>query len=91
MTHHSVLTSSLHIKIFKIDKFSDFTSDIDYNSKTGVFKDVIPLIINQCDPRRPAGASGGHKVSASPAAQASEARLYLQKLTDGWKCKSNFL
>ena len=62
-------------QILKIDKFGDFSCDIDYSSSTGVFRDVISLIINQCDPRRPQGASGGHFVSASRAAQASEARL----------------
>ena len=77
MTHHSVMTSSLCIKNFKIDKFDDFLSDIDFNSKTDIFRDVFSLIINQCDPRRPKGASGGHKVSASRGAQASEAHLYL--------------
>ena len=30
MTHHSVNTSSLRIKILKIDKFGDFSSDIDF-------------------------------------------------------------
>ena len=76
MTHHCVMTSSLLIKISKIDKFCDFSCDIVYyNSRTDVFRDVISLIINQCDPRRPKGASGGHFVSASRAAQASEARL----------------
>ena len=59
---------------FKIDKFGDFSSDIDYNSRTDIFRDDISLIINQCDSRRPKGASGGHKVSASRAAQASEAK-----------------
>ena len=77
MTHHFVMTSSLRIKNFKIDKFGDFSSEIDFNTKMDIFRDVIPLIINQCDPRRPKGASGGHKVSASRAAQASEARLLL--------------
>ena len=76
MTHHSVMTSSLRIKIFKIDKFCDFSSDIDFNSKIDIFRDIISLIINQCDPRRPKGACGGHKVSASRAAQASEAHLW---------------
>ena len=80
------MTSSLHIKILKIDKFGDFSSDIDYNSRTDVFRDVIPVIINQCDPRRPKGASGGHKVSASRAAQASEARLYLMKFVTELIC-----
>ena len=65
MTHHSVMTSSLLIKILKIDKFGDFSSDIDINTKMAIFRDVIFHIINQCDPRRPKGASGGHKVSAS--------------------------
>ena len=60
---------------FKIDKFVDFSREMDSNSRTDVFRDVISLIINQCDPRRPKGASGGHKVSASRATQASEARL----------------
>ena len=76
MTHHFAMTSSLLIKILKIDKFGDFSCDIDYNSRIDVFRDVISLIINQCNPRRPKRASGGHKMSASRAAQASEARLY---------------
>ena len=75
-THHCVMTSSLCIKNFKIDKFGDFSSEIDFNIKMDLFRDDISFIINQCDPRRPNGASGGHKVSASRAAQASEARLY---------------
>ena len=79
MTHHFVMTSSLLIKNFKTDKFGDFSSDIDFHSRTDIFRDAISLIINQCDSRRPKGASGGHKVSASPAAQASEARLFLLK------------
>ena len=35
-----------HQKILKIDKFDDFSSDIDFNSKTVIFRDVISLIIN---------------------------------------------
>ena len=42
---------------FKIDKFVDFSCDIDYNSSTGVFMDVISLIINHYDPKRPKGTS----------------------------------
>ena len=60
----------------KIDKFGDFLCDIDYSSRTDVSRDVITLIINPCDPRRTKCVSGGHKVFASPAAQASEAHLY---------------
>ena len=77
MTHRFVMTSSLLIKNFNIDKFGDFSSDIDYNSRPDIFRDDISLIINQCDLRRPKGASGRYKVSASRAAQASEAGLYI--------------
>ena len=42
-----VMSSSLHIKNLKIDKFGDFSCDIDYNIRTDVFRDVISLIINQ--------------------------------------------
>ena len=72
MTHHSVMTSSLRINILKIDKFGDYSSDINYNSKTDVFRDVISLIITQCDSRRPKGASGGPKVPASRARKQGE-------------------
>ena len=75
MNHHYVMTSSLHTNILKIDKFGDFSCDIDYNSRADVFSDVIPVIINQCDFRCPKAASDGRKVSISRAAQASEARL----------------
>ena len=61
----------------KIDKFGVFSSDIDFKTKMDIFRDDISLIINQCHPRRPKGASGGHEVSASRAAQASEARLFI--------------
>ena len=47
---------------FKIDKFGDFSSDIDFNTKIDIFRDAISLIINQNDPRRPKGSSGGHIV-----------------------------
>ena len=45
MTHHFVMTSSLRIKNFKIDKFGDFWINIDYNSRTDIFRDAISLII----------------------------------------------
>ena len=72
ITHHSVMTSSLRIKIFKIDKFGDFSCNIDYNCRTDLFRDIISLLINQCDPRRPKGASGGTK--CPPAAQRKQAK-----------------
>ena len=59
MTHHSVMTSSLH----------------NYNSKTDLFRDVFDLIINQYVPRHPKDSSGGHKLCASRAAQTRDARL----------------
>ena len=62
MTNHFVMTSSLHIKILKIDKFGDVSCDIDYNSRTDVFRDVISLIIDHCDPRHPKGPSVGQSV-----------------------------
>ena len=83
MTHHFVMTSSLRIKNFKIDKFCDFSSDIDYHSRIDIFRDAISLIINKCYPRPPKGASGGHKVSASRAAQSSEACLF-QLINKHW-------
>ena len=46
------MTSSLLNKILKIDKFCNFSCDIDYNSRTNVFRDAIPHIINQFDSRR---------------------------------------
>ena len=45
MTHHFVTTSSLRIQIFLIDKFYDFSSDIDFNTKIDICRDVISLII----------------------------------------------
>ena len=43
ITHHFVNTSSLRIKHRKIDKYRNFSSDIDYNSRTYVFRDIIYL------------------------------------------------
>ena len=64
--------------ILKIDKFGDFSSDIDFKTKMDIFRYDISLIqLTNVTSRRPKGASGGHEVSASRAAQASEARLYI--------------
>ena len=49
VTHHSVMMLSLRIKIFKIEKFGDFSSDIDFNTIIDIFRDVIFLIINHWD------------------------------------------
>ena len=66
MTHHSVMTSSLRIKVMSIITVR----------QTYLGMRDTSLVINQCDLRRPKGASGGNKVFAVRAAQASEARLY---------------
>ena len=63
MAHHLVMTSSLRIKFLKIDKFGDFSCDIDYNIRTDVFCNEISIIFNKCNPKRSKGASGGHFVS----------------------------
>ena len=68
LTYNATIIKKLSIKILKIDKFGNFSCDIDYNSRTDVFRDVISLLINQCDLRRPQGDSGGYKVSVSRAA-----------------------
>ena len=47
MTHHSVMTSSLLIKILKIDKYGALSCDIDNNIRRDVFRDVTSYIINQ--------------------------------------------
>ena len=74
MTHHSVMTSSLR-KNFKIDKFADFSSEIGLTLRWTYLEMLSPLQLTNVTSRRPKGASGGHEVSASRAAQASEARL----------------
>ena len=69
MTHHFVITSSLRSKNFKIDKFCDFSSDIDYHSRTDIFRDAIFLIINQCDPE-----GSLRRTQCPPAAQRKQAK-----------------
>ena len=81
MTHHSVMTSSLHIKILKIDKFGDFSA-ISILALWQTYLEMLsPIYLINGDHRRPKGAYGGHKVFSSHAAQASEARLYIYKYT----------
>ena len=48
MTHHSAMTSSLLIKILKIDKFGVFSSDIDFKTKMDIFRYYISRLINHC-------------------------------------------
>ena len=72
MTHYFVMTSSFASKILKIDKFGD----IDYDSMVDDLEMVSLLYLINVTP-------GAHKVSASRAVQASEARLYCNIL---WTC-----
>ena len=69
ITHHFVMTLSLLIKILKIDKFCDFSCDIDYNSRTEVFRDVISHIFNHGDHRQRI------QIVCQPRSASSEARL----------------
>ena len=69
------MTSSLCIKILKIDKFGDFPCDIDYKSRTDVFRDVIPVIINQCDPRRLRGTQSVRQPRSASKRSAVESLL----------------
>ena len=39
-----------HQKNFIIDKFGDFSSDIDFKTKMDIFRDDISRLINQCHP-----------------------------------------
>ena len=79
MTHHFVMTSSLRIKILKIDEFGDFSCDIDYNSSTDIFRDVLSLIINQYYPSQRAPLADTKCPHAAPR-RASEARLFVIKI-----------
>ena len=79
MTHHFAMTSSLLIKNLKFDKFGVFSSDIDFKIRWTYLEMIYPVQLTNVTSRRPKGASGGHEVSASRAAQASEARLFLLK------------
>ena len=72
MNHHSVMTSSLRIKIFKIDKFGDISYDIDFNTKIDIFRGVIFFIITNVIPsdrRKPPADT-----KCPPAAQRKHAR-----------------
>ena len=51
--------------------------DIDYNSKTEVFRDVISLLIDHCDPRRPRAHLADTKcLQAAQRMQAKRACIY---------------
>ena len=76
INHHSVMTSSLLIKIIY------FSSNIDYNSKTNVFRDVVYLIINECESRRLKDASGGRSIRQLRSASSQTALVFIQRFQD---------
>ena len=75
MTHHFAMTSSLLIKILKIDKFGVFSSDIDLKLRWTYLGDDITLIIMlppgdrrapQADTKCPPAAQRKHAKRACP-------------------------
>ena len=44
------------IQNFNIEKFGDFSSDIDFKTKMDIFIDDISLVINQCHLQAPEGS-----------------------------------
>ena len=73
MTHHFAMTLSLLIKIFKIDKFGVFSSDIDFKTKMDILRDDISLIINQCHHQATEGEPPAD-TKCLPAAQRKQAK-----------------
>ena len=92
MTHHSVMTSSLRIQNFKIDKFGDFSSDIDFKTKMDIFRDDISLIINQCQPQATEGSlwriRSVHKPRSASKRSALVVRKYINEVF--MKCQIRF-
>ena len=46
------MSSSLRINIFKIDKFCDFSYDIDYNSRTDLYDTKCPPAVQRKQTKR---------------------------------------
>ena len=67
---------SLLIKIWKIDKFGDFSSDIDFITKMDIFRDDFSLIINQFHLQATEGSLWRTQSVRQPRSKVSEARLY---------------
>ena len=88
MTHHFVITSSLLIKILKIDKFGDFSSDIDFKTKMDKFRDEISLTINQFHPQATKGSLRWTRSVRQPrSASKRSALVYINIRTVINKCK----
>ena len=76
------MTSSLLIKILKIDKFGDFSSDIDFKTKTDLFRDYISLIINQCHLQATEGSLRRTRSVRQPRSVSKRNALVTIKLTN---------
>ena len=78
MTHHFAMTSSLLIKILKIDKFGVLSRDIGFKTKMDIFRDDISHIINQCHLQATEGSLRRTRSVRQPrSASKREARLYI--------------
>ena len=55
-----------------------FLCDIDYNSRTDVFRDVISLITKQCEPQATEGSL--RRTKCPPAAQRKQAKRACKQL-----------
>ena len=75
MSHHFVMTSSLRIKKFLIDKFGDFLSDIDFKTKMDIFRDYISLIINQSHLQATEGTLGRTRSVRQPRSASKRSAL----------------
>ena len=92
MTHHFVITSSLLIKILKIDKFGDFSCDIDLALWQTYLEKLSPIYLINGDHPRPKGAYGGHSVRQPRCASKRSAFVYIYiyvmgKLQIWWNLK----
>ena len=65
------------IKNFKIDKFGDFSSDIDFKTKMDIFRDDISLIINQCHTQATEGSLRGTLCVRQPRSASKRSALVL--------------
>ena len=88
MTHHFVMTSSLHIKNFKIDKFGDFSSDIDFKTNMDIFRDDISRLINQCHLQATEGSLRRTRSVCQPRSTSKRSALVPLK-TPGQQWKDN--
>ena len=71
MTHHFVMTSSLRVKIIKIDKFGDFSCDNDCSSSPTYLEMLFPLFFSMRPQAQRAPPAG---IKCPPPAQRKQAK-----------------